>query len=163
MFNVKYDTLWRLDPLAGLIDAGSCANGPDDGVPGDFGTHGSLDYQTESGEGLARTEFDEAGSAGVPPDDPFGDTEFEGIDKGFNPVDEVVVDGIAFGVIADGAFACMTGGLGLAGRRTGRGDAFGRTWLEESGTTTRLARRDFAGCCLDLWGMGEGACGRAWL
>jgi len=163
MLDGEYDTLWGLLPFAGRVDAGGGAYGPDDSVSSDCGGFGILDDEIESVEGLARTELMEAGSAGVAPDGAFRKIEFTGNGMGFHPVDEIVVNGVALGVMADGAFASMTGALGLVGGWSGGGDAFGRRWLEWSGTTTRLAGRDFAGFCLDLWGMGEGACRRAWL
>ena len=163
MLDGEYDTLCGLLPFAGRVDAGGGAYGPDDSVSSDCGRFGILDDEIESVEGLARTELMEAGSAGVAPDGAFRKIEFMGNGMGFHPVDEIVVNGVSFGVVANGAFAGMTGGFGFVRAWDGEAGVFGQWVLEGSGTTTRLAGRDFAGFCLDFWGMGEGACDRAWL
>lgn len=163
MLDGEYDTLGGLLPFAGRVDAGGGAYGPDDSVSSDCGRFGILDDEIESVEGLARTELMEAGRAGVAPDGAFRKFEFTGNGMGFHPVDEIVVNGVALGVMADGAFASMTGALGLVGGWSGGGDSWSRTWFEGARATMRLPDQGFTGCSLNLPGLGGGACGRAWL
>ena len=160
MLDGEYDTLWGLLPFAGRVDAGGGTYGPDDSVSSDCGRFGILDDEIESVEGLARTELMEAGSAGVAPDGAFRKIEFTGNGMGFHPVDEIVVNGVAFGVMADGAFAGMTGGFGFVRAWDGEAGVFGQWVLEGSGTTTRLPDQGFTERFLDLPGLGGGACGK---
>jgi hypothetical protein len=146
MFRGEYDMLWGLDPAAEFVEAGGGANGADDGVAGARGSACVLDDEIESGVIFDATALRKARGSGVAPDSGRGDIEFKGGVKDANPVNEIVVDGLAVRVVTDGAFAGVMGGFGLIWRRRGGNIALAREPLERAGVAAaRLAGWGFGG------------------
>jgi hypothetical protein len=102
-FNGINDALGGLGPLAGGAEVGGGANGAKDHVAIDGGVLGVFDHEIERLDIFFRTEVIEAIGAGVAADGAGGDIELPGNDAGANPVDEIVFDGAAIGMVADGA------------------------------------------------------------
>lgn len=111
------DALFGLDPLVRLGEAGIGADDGDDAVSGGLDAVGLLEKEIEDGAKIFAAAGVEAGGACVAVDG--GDVErriiAELIVDGFRavPVDEKVLDGFAFGVAADFAFAAMMLEIGI--------------------------------------------------
>jgi len=133
---------WGLGPLARFAEMGGGANGAEDHVAIDGGALGVLEYEFEGLDVMFCAAVVEAGDAGMAADDARGDIELPGDGAGADPVDEIIFDGVAIGMAADGAFARMTGGRGFAGRRV---RIFVRTRLEMSGAANGFAGQGFGG------------------
>ena len=110
VFNGINDALGGLGPLAGGAEVGGGTNGAKDHVAIDGGALGVFDHEVESLDIFFRTEVVEADGAGVTTDGAGGDIELPGNDAGANPVDEIVFDSAAIGMVADGAHGGVMGG-----------------------------------------------------
>lgn len=98
------DFLAGLVPLAVVVDAGEGADGSDDGVGGRDDALGLFDQEAEGVAGLFGSEVEEAEGLSVSVNNAaVGEIEFVGDDGWAVPVKDGLLDGVAFGVIADRA------------------------------------------------------------
>lgn len=133
------DVRRRLDPLAAVIDAGEGVDGADDGIGGRLYVAGALDDVAESEANIAVAPLEEIRRMSVAENRAAAHLIVDGDAPGREPVDEVVLNGVALGVAADGAMALVMGSAGTV--VGGRGVAFG----ERPFAHNRTARRG-AGC-----------------
>lgn len=104
----------RLDPVTVGVEATVGANGADDGVATDSAAGGLFEEIFESEAHVLSPLFEEAKGVGVTVDaEPVGKLEFEFDVAGALPVEEGVLDGVEFLVVADGAEATVPRGVGL--------------------------------------------------
>jgi hypothetical protein len=112
-----YHLFARLAPVALAVDAGKGADGANDGVGGGDDALGLFDEVAEGVAALLGSELEESEGPGVPPDDAaVGESEFIGDRRWALPVKNALVDGVAFGVVADGAVGDVPvkGAVGVA-------------------------------------------------
>ena len=111
-----HDFTYGLFPFSLSVEVGVGLDGADDGVGSDFGDGGALDDVFECGTEFLGANFVEAKGASVTVEDgAVADAESFDDGAGVAPVDEIVFDFFALGVIADGALACVNCRVG-AGR-----------------------------------------------
>jgi hypothetical protein len=93
-----------LVPAALVVDAGKGADGADDGVGGGNDALGLFDEEAEGVAGLLGSELGKAKGSGVSPDHAaVTEAEFVGNGRWAVPVEDAFLDGVAVGVVADGA------------------------------------------------------------
>ncbi len=99
----------RIDPFAGIVDAGDGAGGADDSVGRNRDFVDALDDALH-GEAKIEAAFrEEAGGMGVTVDRcEIAEMVAAGEVGGIAPIEEIELDGVAVGVVADAAFSGMT-------------------------------------------------------
>ena len=102
--SVSDDDLFAgLVPVAVIVDAGESADGANDGVGGGDDALGLFDEEAEGVARLVHAPVEEAEGVGVSINDAtVGQVEFVSDDGRAVPVKDALLDGFAFGVIADG-------------------------------------------------------------
>ena len=112
LFPDRHDLADGFFPYTVGVDVGVGLDGADDGVGGDASDGGALDYVFEGGADVQGAVFVEVQSASVAVKrGAVAEAEFLDDGAGMAPVDEVVFDFIALGVISDLAF----GGVDFGG------------------------------------------------
>jgi hypothetical protein len=106
-----------LVPAALVVDAGKGADGADDRVGGGDDPLSLFDEETEGVAGLLGSELGESEGPGVSPDDAaVAEAEFVGDGGWAVPVEDAFLDGVAVGVVADGAVGdvAVEGAVGVS-------------------------------------------------
>jgi len=104
------DARGRVDPSARVIDARLGANGSQDAIARDLGRVGTRDDVIKRGTDVLAAKLDQSGGAGMAVNRAVVlDSVFLGEPADAAPVDEFLLDGFAFGVVADRAFAFVAG------------------------------------------------------
>ena len=144
---------WRLFPLAVVVDVAVHAGGADDGRRSDADAIGVLEDGLECDAEIAAAENVEAESLDVAVER-FVIVELIFADDGVraDPVDEIVFDGVAIGMIANRTFAGVAFGIGRGvgiDRSEFGGSGFGwQNGIGRSGNGSWLDRASpFAHCC----------------
>jgi hypothetical protein len=93
-----------LVPAALVVDAGKGADGSDDRVGGGDDALGLFDEEAQGVARLCGSELGKAEGSGVSPDDAaVAEVKFVGDGGWAVPVEDALLDGVAVGMIADGA------------------------------------------------------------
>jgi hypothetical protein len=115
-----------LVPVAVLVEAGEGADGSDDGVSGGDDALGLFDEEAEGVAGVFDALAEEAeGVSMAVKDAAVAEIEFEGDGGWAVPVKDGFVNGVAFGVVADGAvgYVAMKSAVGVqVGTASSRGE-----------------------------------------
>jgi len=99
-----HDVFARLGPASVVVDATQGADGADDAVGRRLDVIGLFDDVTEGVFGSGLAAFEEAEGLGVAVEhEPIGKFELVDDGGGAPPVEEGLLDGVALGVVADGA------------------------------------------------------------
>jgi hypothetical protein len=120
---------WGFLPLAVVVDVAVEADGADDGRGGDRDAMGLFEDGFEDDAEIAAAELIQAEGADVAVESfVIVETVFADDGCGAGPVDEIVFDESAVGMMADGAFAGVAFAVGCRGQ-SGRGGVGNRSWL----------------------------------
>jgi hypothetical protein len=105
------DARGRVNPFSLVVDAGVGANGPDDGVRGDFDFVNALEQAFQDEAKIPAAAGEEPGGVGVTVDGrAAGEVVVDGNVGGAVPMDEGFLDGLAVGVMADAALELVAAG-----------------------------------------------------
>jgi hypothetical protein len=96
-------------PVAALVEAGEGADGSDDGVSGGDDALGLFDEEAEGVAGVFKPLTEEAEGVSMAVENAaVAEVEFEGDGGRAVPVKDGFVNGVAFGVVADGAMGYVS-------------------------------------------------------